>query len=251
MRRRGFTLVELLVVIGIIALLISILLPSLNKARESANRVACLSNLKQIGMAYMMYCDANKGWMPKTPKTGAGEYEDAIWWQAARRADIGNQGIGKYLGLTEHNTKVMVCPSDETGHRPAGVYPYSYTINNQMHGNGPKPVKKLTAIRNSSEKVIWYEEDESTIDDANAQLWSQAGNWKGTDLLALRHDRGAMKTLPDTPNPPSNPVPNKAARGNVAFADGHADYVSRDVAHAKNYACPDPTAFPTDPDMGP
>lgn len=57
----GFTLVELLVVIGIIALLISILLPSLNKARESAKRVACLSNQRQIAIAYMMYANAFQG----------------------------------------------------------------------------------------------------------------------------------------------------------------------------------------------
>ncbi|HSI37171.1 MAG: prepilin-type N-terminal cleavage/methylation domain-containing protein [Phycisphaerae bacterium] len=251
MRRRGFTLVELLVVIGIIALLISILLPSLNKARENANRVACLSNLKQIGMAYMMYTDDNKGWLPKTPKTGAGQYEDAIWWQAARRADIGNQGIGKYLGLSESNTKVLVCPSDEVEHRPSGLYPYSYSINYQLHGNGPKAVKKLTQIRNASSKVMWYEEDESTIDDANAQLWSPAGSWGGTDLVALRHNRQNMRTLPDKPNPPSDPVPNKAAMGNVAFADGHADYVSREFAHSKQNAAPNPLDFPSDPEMGP
>src|SRR6185437_6792073 len=60
-RRRGFTLVELLVVIGIIALLISILLPALNKAREEAKRVRSLNNVRQLTMAWIMYADANKG----------------------------------------------------------------------------------------------------------------------------------------------------------------------------------------------
>lgn len=62
--RRGFTLVELLVVIGIIALLISILLPALNKARGQANLIACQSNLRQMGQALNIYADENNGLVP-------------------------------------------------------------------------------------------------------------------------------------------------------------------------------------------
>src|SRR5262245_43214704 len=71
-RRRGFTLVELLVVIGIIALLVGILLPALNKAREAANRARCAANMRSAVQALHVYLSESKGWLPGPSTSGAG-----------------------------------------------------------------------------------------------------------------------------------------------------------------------------------
>jgi prepilin-type N-terminal cleavage/methylation domain-containing protein/prepilin-type processing-associated H-X9-DG protein len=98
---RGFTLVELLVVIGIIALLISILLPTLSKARESANRAKCLANLKSIGQAMTLYAQTNQGRLPnQNPRQTALDYDGV------------NVTLVEFYKAVLDSPGVFHCPSD-------------------------------------------------------------------------------------------------------------------------------------------
>jgi prepilin-type N-terminal cleavage/methylation domain-containing protein/prepilin-type processing-associated H-X9-DG protein len=115
-RQRAFTLVELLVVIGIIALLIALLMPALSKARRNARDVACQSNLRQIGLALNAYAADNKGSLPPGYVTfvdndsNPNNNDDAFWahyvnWYVTK-AELTRQTLS-----AKTISKVFICPS--------------------------------------------------------------------------------------------------------------------------------------------
>ena len=217
--RRAFTLAELLVVIGIIAVLIGVLLPVLAKARAQANRVVCLSNIKQLGAAVLMYCNDNGGYFPTCAWWDDGlaytPYpEDWIHWQSSR--NLNGSAIAKYLGHGEKLKRILWCPADSLdGRKPRGgtlqeLYLYSYAMNFGVGENLlPYPGRrtKITQWRAPARKLLLTEKFE---EGNTSPVW-------GGSRLAKRHGKA---------NSGGQVI---ATRASMLFMDQHADAVSDEV----------------------
>jgi prepilin-type N-terminal cleavage/methylation domain-containing protein/prepilin-type processing-associated H-X9-DG protein len=125
LHRVGFTLVELLVVVAIISLLVSILLPSLGQAKEQAKIVACMTNLRGLGLGFAQYSSENDDWYP----AGSGWGGDPPTWDHSLINYYENKQL---LHCLDDNLERVYGSSDS-----ALCYPRSYAINTSVSWMGP------------------------------------------------------------------------------------------------------------------
>jgi prepilin-type N-terminal cleavage/methylation domain-containing protein/prepilin-type processing-associated H-X9-DG protein len=230
MKKRAFTLPELLVVLGIIAILIAILMPAVRRAREAAHQAVCMSHLRQLAQATIMYCGDNEGVFPGNGNgygdTGQPVWSDWIYWDTTFTAapaleDVYQSPLLKYLD--SRDITVFTCPSDPGGHTRIAhpgesTYPFSYSFNTFL-GNGPdyhhRTWRKIGQIKRASVVMMFVDEDERTVNDgAFLPEYNDPGI---PDSIASRHD--GDKTYQDD-----------TARGNVVFVDGHGEFITRAVS---------------------
>lgn len=209
----AFTLVELLVVIGVIAVLISLLLPALARARRSAQEVTCSSNLRQIGLAMVLYEQEFKRF-PARDNTGNGNIRPTWVLEVLFYRYVRTQNV-------------FICPSNTANHRPATVsaswvvpadmpaenWVYltnanqqSYGFNFRAIGHDPKGVRtKLLDFRNATETIMFADSQELREMPSGNYVISTPPYW---ERVGTRHRGGC----------------------NMVFMDGHVQWGKRSYA---------------------
>jgi prepilin-type N-terminal cleavage/methylation domain-containing protein len=218
MRRRlarlsGFTLVELLVVIGIIALLIAVLMPALATARSQANRLRCATNVRTLAQVALQYAHDNKGWVPRNYAHNEPPFPswvDLLVRSMKRNLPAAPVG-GAYTQAYDTAampfyaaTQWLQCPVF-----PDDAQPVDYVINGwgkDTPSGGRSPLLKITSIRRSGEIAFFLDGNQNR----------PTGNF-------MRHDVWQLSHLPKGSD--ARVLDDQRHRGvlNVACVDGHVD----------------------------
>jgi prepilin-type N-terminal cleavage/methylation domain-containing protein/prepilin-type processing-associated H-X9-DG protein len=204
--QRAFTLIELLVVIAIIAILMSILMPALSRAKEQGKRMVCLGNLRQLTLAWNLYADDNDGKIVngethrvKTngkPNPYAWAYQEPGWSLEEKKQGIKDGKLYRYL----KDLKLYKCPTGVRGEV------LTYAIVDSMNGHeaiDQATVKEMilddrTKIRNATSQIVFIDEGPAT-DSSWTVYYLEEWWW---DRPTCRHGDGT----------------------NFGFADGHGEY---------------------------
>ena len=188
-----FTLIELLVVIAIIAILAAMLLPALNRARETARKITCLSQLKTMASATLMYADNNAERIPPGHRYNSWKGAD-FWWSILIMTVNPKAPARGYNNAMTGYYKIFSCPTEKipTGANPNFRYTH-YSVNKYfVHCNAP--VRKLSAAKKPSVVVLHM--------DSNI-ISSYITGSDALNYVSQRHGRG---------------------RTNSSFMDGHAEF---------------------------
>jgi prepilin-type N-terminal cleavage/methylation domain-containing protein/prepilin-type processing-associated H-X9-DG protein len=207
MKRPGYTLVELLVVLGIIGVASAIVFPVFAQTRKRAHRTACLSNLRQIGLAIQQYVQDNDG---QYPMAGAGSGASGYWWSDAVRP---------YL----KDRQVLWCPS-VTRNRQAN-YPnwdsgYVYNINRLETLMSHDPVLNTGRERSVHENKFVNLANIIVVNDGAAaeyRRWVEVPNCRSTDLFGKPVTTLGYATL-------------HLDGSNFLFGDGHVKWHTPEAA---------------------
>ena len=202
-KQKAFTLVELLVVIAIIALLMGILMPALERAREQGWRITCLNNLRQMMLAWDLYADANDDKIVNgNTSTGSFNPDDTCWvYWPGQGATIDQRIQGIKDGLIYQycpNFKLYKCPTVLYGEV------VTYAVVDAMNGYDAIPgaaghiLRTRMEILRPAERAVFL--DEGRLSPASWTIWYDQEKW--WDQITARHGDGT----------------------NFSFADGRAEY---------------------------